>query len=208
MSGVTLRRLEVFIAIIETGGFASAADRLGISQPSVSAHIKALEEEIRGALFERRRGQRVTLTSRGASFRTHAESMLAEASQMQAETNERRSRAHSRIVFACQTSLAGFLLVSRLAPFARSLEEHEFVVRVSAQKDVLTQLRSGAADVGYILSNSDPPGLAASVVGRQGAGDALGMQMEIRQILSRGARRSPRVKGFIAFLRAQDDGEG
>jgi DNA-binding transcriptional LysR family regulator len=167
MSRVTLRRLEVFIAVVETGGFASAAHRLGISQPSVSAHIKALEDDSHGVLFERRHGQRVTLTSRGAAFRVHAQRMLAEAKEMRAPPSGRRHKSQSRIVFGCQNAIASFLLASQLAQFVGSSEDLELVVRTGAQKDILAQVRSGLADVGYILSNSEPRGLASTVVGHQ-----------------------------------------
>ncbi len=49
---VTLRRLEVFVAVTDTGSFSRAANRLNIAQPSVSAHIRGLEREVGGAVFD------------------------------------------------------------------------------------------------------------------------------------------------------------
>ena len=46
MIATSMRRLEVFLAVVETGRFSQAADRLGIAQPSVSAHIAGLERQI------------------------------------------------------------------------------------------------------------------------------------------------------------------
>jgi Bacterial regulatory helix-turn-helix protein, lysR family len=42
----TFRRLEVFIAVVEAGGFIAGAKRLGISHPSISNHVKALERQV------------------------------------------------------------------------------------------------------------------------------------------------------------------
>lgn len=46
MFPATFRRLEVFIAVVEAGGFIAGANRLGISHPSISNHIKALEKQV------------------------------------------------------------------------------------------------------------------------------------------------------------------
>ena len=42
----SLRRLKVFVAVVDAGSFGAAADQLGITQPSVSGHIRALEQQI------------------------------------------------------------------------------------------------------------------------------------------------------------------
>jgi DNA-binding transcriptional LysR family regulator len=58
---VNLRQLEYFVAIAEQGSVTRAAERLLVSQPSLSQQIRALEAELGGALLERLpRGVRVT----------------------------------------------------------------------------------------------------------------------------------------------------
>ena len=55
MIPLTFRRLEVFLAVVDAGSFVGAADKLNISHPSVSNHIRALEDMMRCELFQRRR---------------------------------------------------------------------------------------------------------------------------------------------------------
>src|SRR5437868_7140834 len=64
---MNVRQLECFVAVVDEGSFTSAARRVGISQPSLSQHIRALETELDGAVLERLpRG--VALTPAGRSL--------------------------------------------------------------------------------------------------------------------------------------------
>jgi DNA-binding transcriptional LysR family regulator len=63
---MNLRQLECFVAVVDEGSFTRAARRIGLAQPSLSQHIRALEEELDGALFERLpRGVVLTPAGRG-----------------------------------------------------------------------------------------------------------------------------------------------
>jgi len=64
---MNVRQLTCFVAIVEDGSFTRAARRVGIAQPSLSQHIRALEEELGGAVLERHpRG--ISLTPAGRSL--------------------------------------------------------------------------------------------------------------------------------------------
>lgn len=69
MSGrFTLRQLEALMAVAECGGFAAAARSLGISQPAISKHIRALEHRLGYALFSNRPGSGPRPTLRGVQM--------------------------------------------------------------------------------------------------------------------------------------------
>jgi DNA-binding transcriptional LysR family regulator len=75
---VNLRQLEYFVAIAESGSLTQAAERLLVSQPSLSQQIRALEAELGGSLFERLpRG--VRLTAAGHELLGEARATLAHA---------------------------------------------------------------------------------------------------------------------------------
>lgn len=74
----TIRQLQVFVTVIETGGFGLAAEQLNIAQASVSAHIGAIEEQLGRAVFDRRSGRRPVLTDIGDMLQRHAQTILAE----------------------------------------------------------------------------------------------------------------------------------
>jgi DNA-binding transcriptional LysR family regulator len=61
----TSRQLQILIAIAEAGSIREAADRLDISQPAVSKHVKLLERAVGGELFIRSRGKKAQLSQLG-----------------------------------------------------------------------------------------------------------------------------------------------
>ncbi|MEO1433255.1 MAG: LysR family transcriptional regulator [Cyanobacteria bacterium J06633_8] len=72
-----LSQLRYFLAIVETQGFTKAAELLFVSQPSLSAGIKKLEQELGVTLFERG-GRRATLTPAGKIFLEKAGNIIGE----------------------------------------------------------------------------------------------------------------------------------
>jgi len=167
MFNLTLRRLEVFVAVAEAGGFSAAAARLGIAQPSISSHVQALETKAGGLLFDRPRGRRPQLTALGATFLCHARRLLADADKLSTDIDRKRRDTPHRIVFACQRSLANYVFPSLLADFARHHLQTEVVVRIGMQEDVHAQVEQGTADLGCLLSNEEPRNLASTIMGRQ-----------------------------------------
>ncbi|MEP9373479.1 LysR family transcriptional regulator [Mesorhizobium sp. KR1-2] len=163
---ITLRRLEVFVEIVNSGGFRAAADRLGLAQPSVSNHVQALEVEAGGMLFRRRRGSGVELTDLGKTFLTHAKQLLAEVDSMADNLDQSRAEAERRVIFACQRSLADFM-PPLVAEFARDHRDIELMTRVGRQEEIVDMIKDGAANIGLYLSNRDIPGLSSTVIGHE-----------------------------------------
>ena len=70
-----LKQLRSFVAVVETGSFTKAADRSYASQPTISAHIKALEEEL-GVQLIARDTKNLVITDKGRDLYSCACSML------------------------------------------------------------------------------------------------------------------------------------
>jgi DNA-binding transcriptional LysR family regulator len=77
-----LRQLEIFVDAAGDCNFARAAERLGISQPAVSDHVRALERNLGSDLFVRRRGSTAVLTPAGERLRQEAQAMLEQGARL------------------------------------------------------------------------------------------------------------------------------
>ncbi len=62
-----LQQLKGFCAVVEAHSVSKAADRLSLTQPTVSLQVQSLERDLRTTLFERR-GPKIELTFEGATF--------------------------------------------------------------------------------------------------------------------------------------------
>jgi len=74
---MTLKQLEVFVAIAETGSFSKGGEKNGITQSTASQHILGLEEELGIRLFDRGRGGAL-LTEAGKLFLSRAGKILSD----------------------------------------------------------------------------------------------------------------------------------
>src|SRR4051794_10662494 len=76
-----LYQLRTFVTVADSGHITRAAEKLHLSQPAVSAHVKALEEELGVRLFDRNPGG-MLLTRAGGQLRDRAEKVLAEVEHL------------------------------------------------------------------------------------------------------------------------------
>jgi LysR family cyn operon transcriptional activator len=98
VSGMNLRHLRAFAAVVDSGGVARAAGRLHLSQPALSRQIHALESELGVPLFNRI-GRGVQLTSEGEDLLRRGRRLLTEADSL---------GEHARSLKAGETGLLRF----------------------------------------------------------------------------------------------------
>lgn len=142
----SLRQLRVFHALAQTEHFGRAAELLGLSQPTVSADIRALERALKVMLFVRSRAGTV-LSDAGAALLPLAEQTLAAAGEL-AEEAERLGQEPGTVRLAATPSL-----INRLVPaLLQELEERAAPVHVEvvevATGALERTLASGEADLG------------------------------------------------------------
>ncbi len=144
-----LRHLRYFLALAEEGHFGRAAERLHIVQPALSMQIRALEEELGGALFVRT-SRRVELTAAGMLLRDEAGRTLELAAHAK-ETVQRALRGETgrvRVAFAGNAVFSGKLM-GDLRAFRAAYPDAELVVQEMAPQLQADAICAGLLDVGY-----------------------------------------------------------
>ncbi len=150
-----LRVLRTFVSAARLENFRETAERLSLSQPTVSAQIRELEEEIGEPLFDRA-GRRVRLNPAGEMFLPHAEQILKDyASAMQDLSDHRRGEVE-RVAIAVSPEPARSLLPRALRHLLSVRPSAVVSVEVVPSREVGGIVASGAADVGIAQVPADP----------------------------------------------------
>jgi DNA-binding transcriptional LysR family regulator len=154
-------QIRYFLAIVETGGFTKAAERLFISQPSLSVGIKKLEQELGVILFERG-GRRAVLTPAGQFFLTKAQTILTNYQDVVHELKTFKSQPVLRL---------GLLRTIRISSFARLIGAFR-----QAHPHVAIDLQDGGAvDLQERLAAGDLDILVTGVDELEPSGNSLAL---------------------------------
>lgn len=153
---MTLRNLQIFIAVAETGSMVKAAKQLFMTQPSISQSISELEKMYNVKLFERR-NKSLVLTQTGEKLLKYAKKtvMLAQ------ETDDflKQESSHPKIsVGATPTIGACFMssIVRRLHEANPTLVHHVCIANSAA---ILERILEGKTDIALVEGKVDNPEL-------------------------------------------------
>ncbi len=159
-----LYQIRYFLAIAETGSFTRAAERLFVTQPSLSAGIRKLEKELGISLFERG-GRKVLLTAAGEFFKTKAQNILAEYQDALNQLRGFESRPVLKLG-ALHTIQASSL--AKLIGSYRKCNPHVTIELFNGQKDELADwLEAGKIDLAITLLGKEDSGKTTQLLFRQ-----------------------------------------
>jgi len=148
----TLRQLEYFVAIVETGSFSAAAKRCFVSQPSLSAQIKDMEDHLGIALLERgRKGAMITPV--GEEVVRRARLILRETEELKVLAQESDGRLAGRVRLGVLPTIGPYLLPRATRELHISYPELRLAVREEPTHVLQTRLQDGRFDI--ILSTLD-----------------------------------------------------
>lgn len=142
-------RVQVFRAVAELLSFRRAAERLHISQPSVSQHVQRLEEELGLRLLDRG-SSGIRLTPAGEVLLRFAGQSSRLSHQAMAQLAALEGAAGGALKLAASTTVAQYILPRILSPFLKQNPRVELSVKSGNTADVTAWVADGAADLGLI----------------------------------------------------------
>lgn len=147
---------RTFLAVTETGSFIDAAAKLNITQSTVSARIKGLEDLLGRPVFERSKSGAV-MTAAGEQFRKHALALVRVWQRAQLEVSLSDQHSDHLAVGAPNSLWQGFLL--RWVSSLRAGKPGIAISALAAAPPVLTQrLIEGTLDLAVMYRPIQPPG--------------------------------------------------
>ncbi|MBQ1013204.1 LysR family transcriptional regulator [Micromonospora sp. M51] len=163
-----LHQLRYFVAVAEVRHFTQAADLVGITQPSLSKQIHALEADLGAPLFERVRGN-IALTAAGEVLLPLATRIHADVETATREVQELVGLRRGRVRLGATPSLATSLAPPVLRRFRDAHPTVDLRVEEGGSQDLVRDLLRGDLDLALIImpAQGADPGLRVDPILRE-----------------------------------------
>ena len=155
--------LDTFLDLAETKSFHQSAERLGITQSTVSARIQALEEALGQRLFNRSRAG-TALTIEGQRFEPHARSLRHEWNEARRRIRV-PDRAGSMLRLGIQNDLAAQHIGEWISDFRRAMPDTAFYIEPDYSNQMCADLLTGVQDFAVMFSPKPHPDLHFETLG-------------------------------------------
>lgn len=161
---MSLKHIEAFRAVMQTGSMTEAARRLHTSQPQVSRLVSQLEAIVGFALFDRI-GTRLLPSIDGKRFFQDVEKAFAGLQGLESAASNIRTFGGDRLAVAAMPRIAGGIVSKAVARFKRDNPDTLVTIHSGAASTVNTWISSGLCELGLaVLYDEDPPGIDVVVL--------------------------------------------
>jgi LysR family carnitine catabolism transcriptional activator len=162
-----VRKLSLFLAVVDHGSFTKAAAASYLSQPGLSKAVADLEQEMGARLFDRV-GHRVRLTASGEALVAPARQVLRDITTAETAVAAVANVETGSVMVGCLPTLASDPMASIIGAFR---QDHSGVkVQLAAPDDpadLLSMVRSGTVEIAVTEAKRAPPGLVAHPLASQ-----------------------------------------
>lgn len=146
---MNLRDLEYIVAVSDCMSFSGAAQQCHVSQPTLSAQIKKLEEELGSAIFERT-NKRVMLTDAGQAIIARARRILSEAHDIREAARLASDPLSGKFRIGAFPTLACYFLPRLVEEIVATMPKLHLILVEEKTDALLEQLRQGSIDCAFL----------------------------------------------------------
>jgi len=154
-----IRALETFCKIMELRSFSKAAEAVHLTQPTVSGHIKALEERLQVKLFDRL-GKTVAPTKAGELLYGYARKILAMKREAEQAIHQFKGSLKGSLVIGGSNIPGSYVLPPLMAAFKATHPEVAIVLKVGDSEAVCRAVADGSCELGVVGARFDEGRLA------------------------------------------------
>jgi DNA-binding transcriptional LysR family regulator len=149
-----LRALRYFVEVVRQQSFTIAAERMFVTQPTISKMVKALEDEI-GAPLLLREGRQMVLTDEGRIVFQRGQEVLAAQARLQAELDDVGTLGSGELAIGIPP-MGGSLFTPAIAEFRRRHPKIELKLFEHGSRAIEAALIAGELELGGVLQPVDP----------------------------------------------------
>jgi DNA-binding transcriptional LysR family regulator len=147
-----LERLRVFHAVAQAESFTKAADSLHLTQSGISKHIKAMEEELGVALFDRE-PRKVSLTQAGEILYEAAQEVLGSVASAEQRIQELAGLRHGRLRVGASFPVGLYVLPRVLAAYRKEYPAIEVTLAIATTASIEAKVLDNKLDFGLVSAD-------------------------------------------------------
>jgi len=155
-----LRRLEVFVKVAELASFSRAAEALYLTQPTVSEHVRGLEEDLGVQLLDRL-GRGATPTPAGELLLGYARRLLALTREARQAIGRFQGRMIGELVVGGSTIPGEYLLPALIGQFKAKYPDISISLRIAGSRQVNEWIEEGRVEIGVVGARPSSRALVA-----------------------------------------------
>lgn len=155
---MTLQQLKYIVAIDKFRNFAKAADACEISQPTLSAMLAKLEEELDVRIFERN-NKNVKPTVVGEKLLAQAKKVVMEAGRIEEIAAEEKNSITGKLTLSIGTTIAPYILPQFIKKYTEAYPGVELVIREMKTPNMLAAIQSSDVDAAIAIAGNSQQGL-------------------------------------------------
>ncbi len=144
-----LRQLEIFVKVAELGSFSKAAEALFLTQPTVSEHIRTLEDELGVRLLDRL-GRGAAVTRAGQLLLSYAKRILALSREARQAMDGFQGRMSGELLVGASTIPGEYVLPAMIGRFKEKYPDISITLLIGDSQTAIDWVAEGRAELGMV----------------------------------------------------------
>ncbi|MFH7326180.1 LysR family transcriptional regulator [Desulfurivibrio sp. C05AmB] len=146
---ITLRQLEIFVAVAENGQVTKASSKLHLTQSAVSMALNELQNQLAGSLFDRR-GHRLLINDRGRYLLPIAKNILSQVNNIEALLSEQGENVAGSLKIAASSTIGNYVLPYFIGVFKKLYPAVFLNMEVCNTRQAEKLIVEGVVDLGFV----------------------------------------------------------
>ncbi len=151
-----LWQLNIFVAVVENKSFSKASEAINLSQPTVSSHIKELEDYFKCRLLDRL-GKITEPTKAGAILYQYAKKILSLKDETETAMYDFLGKTKGNLVLGGSTIPSGYILPKIIGPFSKEFPDIHIELISGDTFQIIEEIKKGKIEVGIVGAKTDDP---------------------------------------------------
>jgi len=153
-----LWQLQIFVSVVENKSFSKASYAINLSQPTVSSHIKELEDYFQCRLLDRL-GKSTEPTKAGEILYKYSKKLLTLRDQAESALHDFLGKTKGDLFIGGSTIPSGYILPRLIGPFSKQFPDISIELTAGDTLQIIREIKKGKIEIGIVGAKTDDPGI-------------------------------------------------